>query len=71
MIAEIVESAGGVWLDQLPKESADDIIIISCKQDKSIYSRALRSGFNVQDKEVLLTGLLRHFIDFKAYRLSD
>lgn len=53
----------------MPKENADDVIIISCREDKKVLKKAIKAGFNVQDKELLLTGLLKQQLNFKLYAL--
>ena len=69
-LKEIVECAGGSWLKQMPKKKADDVVIISCREDKDVLNKAIKAGFNVQDKEFLLTGLLKQQLNFKLYALS-
>ena len=69
-VTEIIECAGGSWLKQLPKKNSDDIIVISCPEDKVQLNKAIKAGFNVQNKEFLLTGLLKQHLDFESYVLS-
>ena len=71
IILEIVECAGGSWLTQMPKKKSSNIVIISCHEDKSEVKKAVKLGFNVQDKEFLLTGLLKQSLDFESHILSD
>ena len=70
LFAEIVECAGGSWLKQMPKKNSDDVIIISCPEDKNQLNKAINAGFNVQDKEFVLTGLLKQDLNFKSHLLS-
>ena len=67
LFSEIVECAGGSWLKQMPKKKSDDIIIISCPEDKNLLKKAINAGFNVQDKEFLLTGLLKQDLNFESH----
>ena len=67
---EIVQCAGGKYLDRMPAKKDDKVFVISCKEDKAIAMKAARVGINVQDKEVLLTGLFKQKLDFKAHALK-
>ena len=55
----------------MPKKKSDDAIIISCPDDKKVLNKAIKAGFNVQDKEFLLTGLLKQHLNFESYALSN
>ena len=55
----------------MPKKKSSNIVIISCHEDKSEVKKAVKLGFNVQDKEFLLTGLLKQSLDFESHILSD
>ena len=54
----------------MPRKGSSDIVIISCPEDKSDVKKAVKLGFNVQDKEFLLTGLLKQKLDFDSHVLS-
>ena len=69
-ILEIVECAGGTSLKQIPRKNSCDVVITSCSEDKIEAKKAVKSGFNVQDKEFLLTGLLKQSLDFDSHKLS-
>ena len=57
-------------MKQMPRKGSSDIVIISCPEDKSDVKKAVKLGFNVQDKEFLLTGLLKQKLDFDSHVLS-
>ena len=65
-----MESAGGQWLKSLPKKECSSVFVISCPEDKKILTNALKSDINIQDKEILLTGLLKGDLDFKKHQLK-
>ena len=67
---EIVLCAGGQYLDKMPTKKDEDTFIISCSEDKSSLSKALKAGVAIQDKEVLLTGLLRQKLELDKFKLS-
>ena len=67
---KIVLCAGGQYLDKMPTKKDEETFIISCSEDKSSISKALKAGIAVQDKEVLLTGLLRQKLELDKYKLS-
>ena len=67
---EIVCCAGGHYVNRMPQKKHDMTFVISCPKDRTIISKALKSGMNVQDKEVLLTGLLRQKLEFDAHKLQ-
>lgn len=54
----------------MPKSAAGNAFVISCKEDKSLVTQALKKKIQVQDKEILLTGLLKRELDFKAHALK-
>ena len=62
--------AGGQYLNKMPTKNDDYTFIISCKDDKTRLTKAIKAGINIQDKEVLLTGLLRQKLEFNRNRLS-
>jgi hypothetical protein len=51
----------------MPKKKSDGVIIISCPEDKNLLKKAINAGFNVQDKEFLLTGLLKQDLNFESH----
>ena len=70
---EIVESAGGQYLKSLPRNTPSDAaktFVIASASDKASLAAARRKNLLVVDKEILLTGLLRHELDFKANLLK-
>merc|ERR1712150_31242 len=69
-IKEIVECAGGTYLTHIPKTPIENVIIISCPEDKDVLNSAIKRGFMVQSKEFLLTGLFKQYLDFKSYRMQ-
>lgn len=68
-LKEIVQCAGGQYLEKLPTKSDPLTFVISCLDDKAAVSRAVKNGINIQDKEVLLTGLLKQKLDFDKHML--
>ena len=70
IISDIVESAGGEWLKSVPKKENAGVFVISCAQDKKVLSGAIKANVNIQDKEILLTGLLKGDLDFKKHKLK-
>ena len=68
---DITIYAGGSWLKTMPKKAANDVIIISCREDATIANKAIKAGFSVHDKEILLTGLLKQSLDIKSFRLTN
>ena len=67
---EIVTCAGGQYLGRMPTKYDENTFIISCVEDKSIIAKAVKSGMEIQDKEILLSGLLKQKLDFNLHRLS-
>ncbi len=67
---EIVACAGGQYLSRLPLKPDELTFVISCSADKSIIAKAVKAGVNIQDKEILLTGLLKQKLEFEKYKLS-
>ena len=67
---EIVLCAGGQYLDKMPTINDEGTFIISCSEDKSTLTKALKAGVAIQDKEVILTGLLRQKLELDKYKLS-
>ena len=66
----MVESAGGIWMKSLPKKAEDNLFVISCAEDKTEATKMSKLGIQVMDKEVLLSGLLKHSLDFAAFSLK-
>ena len=54
----------------MPTKYDENTFIISCVEDKSIIAKAVKSGMEIQDKEILLSGLLKQKLDFNLHRLS-
>ena len=68
MIREIVEASDGVWLSAPPTGKPDDrTLLLSCQKDKAVCAKAAKKGHMIHEVELLLTGLLRHELDLKAY----
>lgn len=68
-VSEIVSCAGGQYLDKMPGKPDENTFIISCDADKGVVAK-VKSGVMIADKEVLLTGLLRHKLDLEAHKLK-
>ncbi|TRY70391.1 hypothetical protein TCAL_04836 [Tigriopus californicus] len=69
-LKEIVESAGGQVLKKLPKRVSEQVIVIACAKDHKEALAARDRGFQVFSNEIILTGFLRHKLDFKAHQLK-
>ncbi|XP_066969795.1 mediator of DNA damage checkpoint protein 1-like isoform X2 [Macrobrachium rosenbergii] len=57
---EIIECSGGQYLDMPPKRYAPQIRIVSCPEDKGLWTTFQRVGIPILGTEFILTGLLRH-----------
>lgn len=60
---EIIESAGGCYLTSAPKLPDSQTFIISSPQDRAANDKFRKTGFNVMDKEFVLSGLLKYKMD--------
>lgn len=69
-LKEIVESAGGQVLRKLPKRASEQVIVIACAKDHEEALAARERGFQVSSNEIILTGFLRHKLDFRAHQLK-
>jgi len=67
----MVECAGGTWLKSLPRKAEENQFVLSCPEDKAESEKLAKSGIKVVDKEMLLSGLLKQTLDFKAYALKN
>ena len=57
-------------MKSMPKSAAGNTFVISCKEDKALVAQAAKKKIPVLDKEILLTGLLKRELDFKAHSLK-
>lgn len=69
-LKEIVGCAGGKYLARMPKRTASKTVVISCHNDKAIYSQAAKAGIPVVTTEFVLSGLLQYRLDLKKHALS-
>ena len=53
----------------MPKKGGDNIVVVSCPDDESLCSAALKAGVPVVNSEFILTGILRQETDTKSYPL--
>ena len=67
---EIIECAGGVYLDNPPKKYSSEIRIISCEEDKKLWNSFKRISIPIFGTEFVLTGLLRHELLLEEFNLS-
>jgi hypothetical protein len=64
--SDIIECAGGQFLKSMPKIARDDTFVISCAEDKATVATARKKNIKLMNIEILLTGLLKWELDFKA-----
>nr|XP_045581871.1 uncharacterized protein LOC123745398 isoform X1 [Procambarus clarkii] len=57
---EIIECSGGEYLDMPPKKYAPQVRIVSCPEDKKLWTSYKNLGIPILGTEFILTGLLRH-----------
>ena len=67
----MVECAGGTWLKSMPRKSEENLFVISCPEDQTEQGRLAKMGIKIVDKEILLTGLLKQTLDFKAFTIHN
>ncbi|ESP05694.1 hypothetical protein LOTGIDRAFT_103252 [Lottia gigantea] len=68
-MAEILECSGAQVLKSLPKKKEDNMVIISCDEDKTLCQPAISNGIDIVSSEFILTGILRQQIDIQSYPL--
>ncbi|KAL7644575.1 UNVERIFIED_CONTAM: hypothetical protein RMT77_004112 [Armadillidium vulgare] len=66
---EIIECAGGEYLEMPPKFAAPKSIIVSCDEDKKNWSSFKKLKLTIVDKEFILTGLLRQKIMLDEFKV--
>lgn len=69
---QILESAGATVLTKMPRFNKDtdtDLVIVSTLDDERSLSNAIKSGCRIVSNEFVLTGILRHQIDFTSFNL--
>ncbi|CAG2210379.1 MDC1 [Mytilus edulis] len=64
---EIIECAGGQYLTTMPKKGGDNIVIVSCPDDGSLCTAAIKAGIPVVNSEFILTGILRQEVNVNLY----
>ena len=67
----MVECAGGTWLKAPPRKAEANLFVISCPEDQTEQDKLAKVGIKIVDKEILLTGLLKQVLDFKAFTLKN
>ena len=68
-ISEIVECAGGHYIPKMPLNNDENTFVVSCEADKKVLTKAIKAGIKIQNKEVILTGLLRQKVEFDKHGL--
>ena len=58
---DLITSGGGNYLPTVPAKPADNILIISCLEDKAVAAKLRKSGFKV----------INHFLLGIGYRTED
>ncbi|XP_063439986.1 mediator of DNA damage checkpoint protein 1-like isoform X2 [Mytilus trossulus] len=66
---EIIECAGGQYLSTIPKKGGDNIVIVSCPDDESLCTAAIKAGIPVVNSEFILTGILRQEVNINSYSI--
>ncbi|CAC5396244.1 MDC1 [Mytilus coruscus] len=66
---EIIECAGGQYLTTMPKKGGDNVVIVSCPDDESLCTAAIKAGVPVVNSEFILTGILRQEVNINSYTL--
>ena len=62
--------AGGQYLPKMPTKKDEAVFIVSCDKDKNVLAKsATKLGINIQNTEVILTGLLRQKLEFDKHKL--
>ena len=62
--------AGGQYLPKMPTKKDDSEFVVSCDKDKNLLAKsASKVGINIQNTEVILTGLLRQKLEFDKHVL--
>ena len=57
-------------MKSIPKKAEDNLFVISCPEDKAEVAKMSKAEIKVTDKEVLLTGLLKHSLELEAHSLK-
>jgi hypothetical protein len=68
-LKEIVECAGGQYIPKMPLNNDENTFVVSCEADKKVLTKAIKAGIKIQNKEVILTGLLRQKVEFDKHGL--
>ncbi|XP_064115508.1 uncharacterized protein LOC135221698 [Macrobrachium nipponense] len=68
---EIIECSGGQYLDMPPKRYAPQIRVVSCPEDKGLWTTFRRVGIPILGTEFILTGLLRHQLLLDEFVLTS
>ncbi|KAB7497707.1 Mediator of DNA damage checkpoint protein 1 [Armadillidium nasatum] len=66
---EIIECAGGQYLEMPPTFAAPKSIIVSCDEDKKNWSSFKKLKLTIVNKEFILTGLLRQKIMLDEFKV--
>lgn len=51
----------------MPKKGGDNIVIVSCPDDGSLFTAAIKAGIPVVNSEFILTGILRQEVNVNLY----
>lgn len=66
-MADIIKCSGGEVLSALPHTPEEGVIIVTCENDLSMCSEAMRAGVPVHSTELILGGVLKQELDFHSY----
>ncbi|KAL4236029.1 Mediator of DNA damage checkpoint protein 1 [Mactra antiquata] len=68
---DILKCAGAKVCDTMPSnKKIDNIIVVSCLEDKTLCTPAIKADIPIMSAEFILTGLLRQEVDYVSYKLD-
>lgn len=65
----IIEAGGGQLRRTKPRTKEGGLIIISCPEDKPIYTSLHALGYTIHSAELILTGVLQQSLDLESHTL--
>lgn len=68
---EIMDSCKAQFLKRMPSEEAENTIVISCEEDRTLCQPALDAGIPIVNAEFILTGILQYSISVSKYQIFD
>lgn len=70
---QILESAGANVISKMPnfnkEKNTTNLVIVSTQDDKRLLTNAIKFGCRIVSNEFVLTGVLRHQVDFTSFSL--